>query len=51
MTIIGDTPKTVQVVAPATLNEGYAFDVVVDGESLRVSVPTGGVKEGKLQKK
>ena len=37
---------TVRVVAPATLQEGYAFDVVVDGETVSVEVPRGGVNEG-----
>mmetsp|Transcript_5819 Transcript_5819/g.14554 ORF Transcript_5819/g.14554 Transcript_5819/m.14554 type:complete len:299 (-) Transcript_5819:304-1200(-) len=38
---------TMQVVAPATLNEGYTFDVdTVDGRTLAVTVPSGGVKEG-----
>ena len=39
--------STVSVVAPATLNEGYTFDVTLDGETVAVSVPPGGVKEGK----
>lgn len=44
MTIKEDT--TVTVIAPATLNEGYTFDVTVDGKTLTVVVPPGGVKEG-----
>lgn len=43
MTIKGDT---VTVIAPATLNEGYTFDVTVDGKSFAVVVPPGGVNEG-----
>ncbi|KAL7528389.1 hypothetical protein ACHAWF_002544 [Thalassiosira exigua] len=40
------TPETVKVVAPSTLNEGYEFDVTVDGATHRVAVPPGGVTEG-----
>ena len=41
------TPQTVRVVAPATLNEGYVFDVAIeDGTTCTVTVPPGGVKEG-----
>ena len=40
--------STVSVVAPATLNEGYTFDVPLDGETVAVSVPPGGVKEGEF---
>ena len=39
--------NTVSMVAPATLNEGYTFDVTVDGKTIAVVVPPGGVKEGK----
>jgi hypothetical protein len=35
-----------EVVAPATLSEGYEFDVEVNGETLSVKVPQGGVEEG-----
>ncbi|KAL9182127.1 hypothetical protein ACHAXT_012779 [Thalassiosira profunda] len=38
--------ETVRVVAPATLREGYTFDVVVEGETQRVEVPSGGVSAG-----
>ena len=41
--------ETVKVVAPATLSEGYTFDAVVDGRTVMVTVPTGGVKEGEAQ--
>ena len=36
----------IQVVAPATLAEGYSFDVDIDGKTVSVSVPKGGVEEG-----
>lgn len=39
-------PPTIRVIAPATLKEGYTFDVLVDNEPFRVKVPRGGVKEG-----
>lgn len=43
------TPQTVRVVAPATLNEGYVFDVAIeDGTTCTVTVPPGGVKEGEV---
>ena len=35
-----------QVVAPATLSEGYTFDVDIDGTTTSVTVPKGGVEEG-----
>jgi len=35
-----------EVVAPGTLPEGYAFDVEFDGQSFSVKVPVGGVEEG-----
>ena len=36
-----------EVIAPATLPEGYEFEVEApDGTSLKVHVPMGGVKEG-----
>ena len=37
---------TVRVVAPATLEEGFTFDVLMHGEPYTVTVPPGGVKEG-----
>lgn len=40
-----DVP-TIRVIAPATLAEGYSFDVLVDNEAYTVEVPKGGVKEG-----
>lgn len=45
MTVI---ESTIRVVAPATLNEGYNFDVTTDGDgrTLTVTVPSGGVTEG-----
>lgn len=36
----------IRVVAPATLKEGYQFDVVVENEPYTVTVPKGGVEEG-----
>lgn len=35
-----------EVVAPATLQEGYTFDVEVNGHTFSVKVPVGGVEEG-----
>lgn len=46
MTINSGGGGTVKVVAPATLSEGYTFDAVVDGKTVAVTVPAGGVKEG-----
>ena len=43
-----DTEETLKVVAPATLNGGYNFDVTVDGKTLPVTVPPGGVMEGEF---
>lgn len=37
---------TIRVIAPATLGEGYTFDVLVDDSPYTVEVPPGGVKEG-----
>lgn len=42
----GDEGLTIRVVAPATLAEGYTFDVLVDDQPYRVEVPQGGVQEG-----
>eukprot|EP00529_Nitzschia_sp_RCC80_P026406 CAMPEP_0113461968 /NCGR_PEP_ID=MMETSP0014_2-20120614/11830_1 /TAXON_ID=2857 /ORGANISM="Nitzschia sp." /LENGTH=347 /DNA_ID=CAMNT_0000353777 /DNA_START=109 /DNA_END=1152 /DNA_ORIENTATION=+ /assembly_acc=CAM_ASM_000159 len=39
-------PMIIRVIAPATLQEGYTFDVLVDDEPYTVSVPPGGVNEG-----
>jgi Cys-rich protein (TIGR01571 family) len=39
-------PCIIRVIAPATLEEGYTFDVLVDDEPYTVQVPLGGVKEG-----
>ena len=39
-------PVTIRVIAPATLAEGYTFDVLVDDAPYTVEVPRGGVKEG-----
>lgn len=36
----------IRVVAPATLEEGFSFEVLVDGKPFVVVVPDGGVKEG-----
>jgi len=41
-----DGPVVIRVIAPATLQEGYEFDVLVDDEPYTVRVPKGGVKEG-----
>jgi hypothetical protein len=41
--------SALKVVAPATLEEGYSFDAIVDGRTFRVKVPEGGV-QGKLMK-
>ncbi|KAL3798701.1 hypothetical protein HJC23_004452 [Cyclotella cryptica] len=35
-----------EVVAPATLPEGYIFEAEVDGKTITVTVPKGGVEEG-----
>lgn len=40
-----DGPVVIRVIAPATLKEGYEFDVLVDDEPYTVRVPKGGVKE------
>lgn len=37
---------SVRVEAPADLEEGYTFDVVVEGKPVKVTVPAGGVAEG-----
>jgi Cys-rich protein (TIGR01571 family) len=39
-------PMMIRVIAPASLREGYTFDVLVDDEPYTVKVPRGGVKEG-----
>jgi Cys-rich protein (TIGR01571 family) len=45
-----NTNKTIRVVAPATLEEDFTFDVTLPGENgerrFSVTVPPGGVKEG-----
>ena len=42
-----EQPMTnVQVIAPATLNAGYTFDAVYEGNTFTVSVPDGGVVKG-----
>ncbi|KAL7434553.1 hypothetical protein ACHAXM_004140 [Skeletonema potamos] len=47
MTVKGDPPEQVRVVAPSTLNAGYIFKVTTsDGRNLAVMVPAGGVIEG-----
>jgi Cys-rich protein (TIGR01571 family) len=40
------TIPTIRVIAPATLREGYTFDVMVHDEPFTIEVPKGGVKEG-----
>lgn len=42
----GNNNKTIRVIAPATLAEGYTFDVDVAGQAVRVTVPAGGVEKG-----
>jgi Cys-rich protein (TIGR01571 family) len=37
--------KMIRVVAPATLEEDYTFDVLIAGKTYTVTVPKGGVKE------
>lgn len=39
-------PKTIRVVAPATLEESFTFDVLLDEQPFTVTVPPGGVREG-----
>jgi Cys-rich protein (TIGR01571 family) len=41
-----DGPCLIRVIAPATLQEGYTFDVLVDDEPYTVEVPPGGIQEG-----
>ncbi|KAG7337200.1 PLAC8 family domain containing protein [Nitzschia inconspicua] len=41
-----DGPCLIRVIAPATLQEGYTFDVLVDDEPYTVEVPPGGIEEG-----
>lgn len=36
----------IQVIAPATLPEGYEFDAVVGNTTIKVQVPQGGVEKG-----
>ena len=38
----------IRVIAPATLQEGYEFDVLVDEEPYTVRVPRGGIQEGEV---
>ena len=45
-TIMDDNTTLIRVIAPATLKEGYSFDVMVNDEPFTVYVPKGGVKEG-----
>uniref|UniRef100_A0A7R9ZUE7 Uncharacterized protein n=1 Tax=Pseudo-nitzschia arenysensis TaxID=697910 RepID=A0A7R9ZUE7_9STRA len=40
------TPAMVQVTAPSSLEAGYTFDAVYNGEVFPVTVPTGGVQAG-----
>lgn len=42
---VEEEPVTIRVIAPATLDEGYTFDVLVDGLPYTVEVPKGGVKK------
>lgn len=41
-----DAQPYLEVVAPATLPEGYTFDAEANGHSFTVRVPVGGVEEG-----
>jgi len=43
-----DTPPMVRVTAPSSLEEGYTFDAVYNGEVFPVTVPAGGVKAGQV---
>jgi len=43
-----DPPPEVRVKAPRDLPEGYMFNAEMDGEKFTVTVPNGGVKEGKM---
>lgn len=40
--------QPVQVTAPATLDAGFQFDCEVDGHTVTVTVPDGGVKQGQV---
>ena len=40
------TSSILRVVAPATLEEGFTFDVLLHGEPYTVTVPAGGVEQG-----
>jgi hypothetical protein len=42
----GTSNGRIRVVAPATLAEGYTFDVMLEGEAFTVQVPKGGVEQG-----
>eukprot|EP00571_Detonula_confervacea_P003950 CAMPEP_0172325708 /NCGR_PEP_ID=MMETSP1058-20130122/54564_1 /TAXON_ID=83371 /ORGANISM="Detonula confervacea, Strain CCMP 353" /LENGTH=292 /DNA_ID=CAMNT_0013042307 /DNA_START=26 /DNA_END=904 /DNA_ORIENTATION=+ len=51
VTPVVDTPASeaqpyLEVVAPATLPEGYTFDAEANGHSFTVKVPVGGVEQG-----
>ena len=41
-------PVMVRVTAPSSLEEGYTFDAVYNGEVFLVTVPRGGVKAGQI---
>lgn len=41
-----DSPVMVRVTAPSSLEEGYTFDAVYNGEVFPVTVPYGGVRAG-----
>jgi len=38
--------ETLTIVSPATLPAGYVFEAIIDGNTLSVKVPPGGVAEG-----
>ena len=46
ITVSPDAQPYLEVVAPATLPENYAFDAEVNGHAFTVKVPVGGVEEG-----
>jgi len=43
---VATSVPVMQVVAPATLPEGYEFDAAVGERTIKVRVPPGGVEEG-----
>jgi len=45
-TVASEAQPYLEVVAPATLPEGYTFDAEANGHSFSVKVPAGGVEQG-----